>query len=114
MIELWNESMPKARREHKCECCGGAIKRGDKYKREWGKYDGEFFTRALHLRCAAFERVYCANVENEFTWDDIDDYIRDVYCPQCPHYDEDDGCTSTEGIYDCAYLGERFGKEVEG
>ena len=113
MMEFWNERTPKARKEHTCALCGGKIIRGEKYARETGKWYGDFFTRALHLRCAAFEREYCPNVDNEFTWDDIDEYIREVHCPKCPHYDEEEGCTVNESIYKCAYLEEKFCSEVQ-
>jgi len=114
MMEFWREQTLKARKPHKCEMCGGEIKPGEKYNRELGKFDGAFFTRALHIRCAEFEADFCSYGECEFMWDEIYDFIVDKNCRVCPHFDSEDGdCRNGHDIYNCPLLTEKYGKEIE-
>lgn len=87
MMEFYSENCYTARKEHTCEMCGGIIHIGEKYYQESGKWEGEFFSRSLHVHCHKMEREYCVEVDNEFTWDGIMDYIRDKYCNCCEHAD---------------------------
>ncbi len=47
MMEFYNQSLPKARKDHVCEFCGKKIHKGEKYSYESGKYDGDMFVRKL-------------------------------------------------------------------
>jgi hypothetical protein len=85
MMEFYSESSHVARKPHVCEMCCGTIHPGERYYRENGKWEGEFFTRALHEHCHLMEADYCSEVDNEFSWDEIIDYISDIYCRKCPH-----------------------------
>lgn len=58
---------------------------GEKYYRESGKWEGEIFSRALHTHCYLMEKEYCCEVDNEFTYDEILDYIAETYCGGCGH-----------------------------
>lgn len=80
MMEFYSERKSIARKVHTCELCGGKISPGETYYRETGKWDGDFFSRALHAHCHFMEQDYCCEVDNEFSWDDITDYIADTYC----------------------------------
>lgn len=85
MMEFYNESKHKSRKERTCELCGCVINVGDNYYSERGKFEGEFFSRCLHVHCHNMEREYCEEVDNEFAWDDITEYIQDKYCRDCEH-----------------------------
>ena len=39
----------------------------------------------MHVHCHNMEREYCEEVDNEFSWDKITDYIQDKYCRDCEH-----------------------------
>ena len=101
---FWNSRNNKAKKEHICEMCLHKILPGEIYTKEVGVWDDRFFSRNLHLRCANFEADYCAEVDQEFTWEDIQEYIQEEYCPKCPYYDEEEGCILNESIYTCEHL----------
>ena len=50
-MEFYIYKEHKARKEHECEMCGQIIKVGEEYSEEIGKYEGEFFSRKLHIIC---------------------------------------------------------------
>ena len=41
MLEFYNSTYPKAKKEYKCDLCDQKIKVGEKYHRYSGKYDGD-------------------------------------------------------------------------
>ena len=49
---------PVARKEHSCEECNGKIRRGERYIRVAGKYDGEMYAYALCETCKAWGDAY--------------------------------------------------------
>ncbi len=88
MLELYNDRVHKARKGHKCEYCGQIIPRGIKYHRQSGKYEGEFFDRCLHVHCANMVSKFIRERdEEEFDYDWITDWLRDVYCYDCKKHD---------------------------
>lgn len=50
--DVWNETRPRARKEHRCEECGGAIPKGVFYRRVAVLGDGHWTTYRVHLECA--------------------------------------------------------------
>ena len=106
--EFYNEKQHTARKEHICEMCGGVIKVGEKYWNEVGKYNGEFFSRALHDICHKMEREFCCEVDTEFSWDDITEYIQETYCTKCCHYfvneDKEDYTECDTSIFECPII----------
>ncbi len=84
-MEFYDESRHVARKTHKCTLCAENIEAGESYYQEKGKYDGHFFSRDLHTHCHNMEREFCEEVDNEFYWNDITDYIQDKYCGECEH-----------------------------
>lgn len=42
--EFFHESLPKARKEHRCDECGGKVKPGETYRLIVGKWDGDLNT----------------------------------------------------------------------
>lgn len=49
--EFFTESLPVARKEHKCCECGLVIHRGQLYWRCTGKWDGDVSTHCQHIEC---------------------------------------------------------------
>lgn len=52
--DFYSETYPVARKEHRCEECGGTIKVGEIYARCSGKWDGEFQSYVQHKACRDF------------------------------------------------------------
>ena len=98
MIEFYKSTCPKARKDHKCDLCGGTIHIGEKYHRYSGKYDGDMFDEKYHLICQNIINSYCDETGDwEYNNDCIQDWLRDKYCYDCKHgADEDDDCTYLE------------------
>lgn len=42
----------RARKPHRCYCCRGPIPKGDKYVREAGVYEGDFYSLKMHEGCS--------------------------------------------------------------
>ena len=85
-----------ARKSHICELCVRPINIGEEYYQEKGKYLGEFFHRCLHTTCYEMEYDYTSEVDNEFTWEQIIDYVKDCHCGECPNESD---CELS--IFDC-------------
>jgi hypothetical protein len=84
MLEFYNQTYPKARKEYKCEMCGETIHAGEVYSCETGKYEGDMFTRSLHEDCfAVLEMAMWDKGEPEFSWDGIRDWWRYHKCDHC-------------------------------
>lgn len=69
MTTLISSSTPIARKDHKCNYCRGIIKKGEKYQRDFLKYDGVYSWKS-HLRCQSI-----ASKLNMF--DDCDEGVAD-------------------------------------
>lgn len=94
MLEFYNKSQPKARKDHVCEFCGQAIRKGEKYSYETGKYEGEIFARKLCLVCKnILDEFGRDSGESEFEWYWITDWLSDFFCYDCEH--------GTKGKDDC-------------
>ncbi|EOS47185.1 hypothetical protein C810_01501 [Lachnospiraceae bacterium A2] len=94
MLEFYNQSKPKARKDHVCEFCIQTIRKGEKYSYETGKYEGEMFVRKLCLVCKNILDKFCnESGDEEFSWDWITDWLCDLYCYDCEH--------GTKGKGDC-------------
>ena len=116
--EFYDEHQHTARKEHICEMCGGVINVGEKYWNEVGKYEGEFFSRALHNICHQMEREFCSEVDCEFSWDEITEYIQETYCTKCPHHwrheDEDDYVECTTTVHKCPFIRKAMEADEDG
>lgn len=93
MLEFGNSTYPKARKEYKCDLCDQIIKKGEKYHRWCGKYDGDMFDDKYHQTCQKIISAYCdAMGDGEYDNDSICDWLHDEYCLDCRCYEEDN-CT---------------------
>jgi len=50
--EFANAQICKARKQYKCYECHNVIAVGDQYRRDTGKYDGEFYSYTTCMGCA--------------------------------------------------------------
>lgn len=51
MIEVLKDSTPVAKKEHRCMYCGCIIPKGERYRRETLKFDGELYEWTSHTDC---------------------------------------------------------------
>ena len=84
MLEFYSSSEHKARKPHKCHLCRQEINIGEKYKRESGKWEGDFFDRCSHMHCARIISEYISDSqEQEYDTDWINNWLSDTYCCEC-------------------------------
>jgi len=109
-MEFYSDGIHKARKEHKCIICNQIIAVGEKYHRQSGKYEGDFFDRCLHMTCNKMMDGYCEqDADNEFTVDGIYDWLREIYCYDC---DKDDDCEVD--IFRCEKIVSNFLEDNDG
>lgn len=90
-MEVLRNTTPTARKEHKCEFCGGMIAIGEKYERQTNNYDGQLYDWVCHCECsqvASFMlRMYDECDDNGLNDDafieNLNQYVYDN------HYDEE-------------------------
>ena len=96
MMDFYNKTKPKARKDHVCEYCGQTIHKGEIYSYETGKYDGDMFVRKLCLVCENILKEYCEQEGyGEFDWEYISEWLSDGFCCDCEH--------GTKGKDDCEH-----------
>ena len=62
--EFYETKHPKARKEHRCEDCREIIPVGAKYRRDAGKFDGDFFDIVTCLICDEIRSAFtCAEYD---------------------------------------------------
>lgn len=60
MSEFNEVRKPIARKRHVCDVCFRSIPAGQRYVRNAGKWDGEFYSVAMHDACAEIFDVACS------------------------------------------------------
>lgn len=90
-VECYKIEQRKGREEYICQLCGEKIHKGREYICESGRYDGTFFEHKRHIHCNAIAEAYFSEPwsEDEYTEDEILDYVRDVCCG-CQKYHDDE------------------------
>lgn len=58
LADLWVHRYPKARKEHRCEACGGTIKPGRRYLSLFTLFDGSGSTVKCCLPCERIGRKF--------------------------------------------------------
>lgn len=90
MFVFGKSGRPVARKEHRCDLCGGAIKPGEQYVRRTGLYDDRFWDEKFHLNCLELIGRYCKDLDaDEYTEDAVIDWLYDRVCTDCIHGNED-------------------------
>lgn len=116
-MEFYNEKIVTARTEHKCECCGKTIAVGEKYCRQNGKWEGDFFSRAYCITCDGVVGDYCCEVDNEFDYEAVADHAQEKFCQNCPNRNRDTDEECELFVISCPkvieYYKQRFDKAKE-
>lgn len=111
MLEFYDHALPIARKHHVCEYCNKEIVPGEQYSVESGKYLGDFFTRKLCLCCKKILDDYCSNVDFEFDWYDVDEYLSDKFCSNCSEALTIEGC-NIDCVALCPIIRKKYLNEV--
>lgn len=86
-----NSQIYKARKVHKCDLCRQLINIGEKYNRQAGVNDGDFYDVCFHLHCENIISSYCAeDGDYEYTNDGVIDWMSDRYCYDCKQKEDCD------------------------
>ena len=83
MVQILKDTYPTARKEHRCQLCGGIIHKGEKYHRQSCAYEGRAYDFINHKKCEnimseldMFGRTWHDGVDmgvfDEFTWDAVE------------------------------------------
>lgn len=110
-MDFFTSKHPKAKKEHICDLCNEKICIGEKYHRYSGKYEGDLFDDKFHLTCQRIINAYCeAMGDHEYCNDAIEDWLCDIYCHACKHYEYD-----CEGLFPicCKGIREHYTQEGE-
>ena len=108
-MEFISTTNPMAKKVHKCEACGVEINPGERYRRDSGKWEGEFFTRAWCAKCERVLNYYFdfLSVEQEFDYDDVLYDMADHFCCSCEHgTNGEDDCE--QSIWHCPIIAGRI------
>lgn len=111
MMEFYNEEWPIAKKEHECECCGKKIEVGEKYCRQSGKYEGDFFDRKFCITCCGAVSDYCSEIDNEFDYYSVSDHAQEKFCRNCPNRKEDTDEECECWVLQCPRVIEYYKKE---
>ena len=77
-MDVFGEHTPVARKEHVCDLCRGAIKKGEKYAR-WAFADSECIGDIrVHILCKDVLTASLERGQTEFTWYEVEDYVRET------------------------------------
>lgn len=96
MLEFYSSEFRKAAKQHTCHICGISIQPGEKYCRESGKYDGDFFDRCTCRVCNNVrDNFFRTSVEAEYDLWEISDCAVSEVCISCPHYQFDCGLSKS-------------------
>ncbi len=85
----------KARKQHRCDYCGGIIEKGETY--DWSKhvYDGDLYEWKTHQKCqflAAELWDYAdpdEGMDEDMFQEALHDFCRIFVCPDCPKWDKE-------------------------
>ena len=84
MLEFFTDQLYTAKKTHRCQLCNQNILIGEKYHRQSGKYEGDFFDRCLHRHCNNMIAEFCQeNKDNEYSTDWIWEWLVEKYCHDC-------------------------------
>ena len=84
MSNFYNNTHPKARKEHICDICGEKIKVGERYSKQVGTFDGDFYNNCYCLDCEAVLDAYFRFHDEYYdTWQ-VTDWVNEYWCDGGP------------------------------
>lgn len=106
-LSFYSESHVTARKDHVCHICRLTIKRGEKYSRESGKWEDEFFDRCTCPVCEKVRDDYLRCGNDEYDDESISEHANEAFC-----YGKDchEDCEYANCLH-CPKVREVYGKE---
>lgn len=93
MIDVINSKTPIARKQHRCDYCGGTIEKGEKYQNDTIVYDGDVYTWKSHLHCMALtSEMWDYKTDEGLSDDDFQRWIDDYVLEYHYNHEKDDIC----------------------
>lgn len=76
----------KAKKEHRCDLCGGVIKIGEEYEDSAFLYEGSFATSKAHCHCSWVQHFICDTFDehDEMTMGELEDMFDDLAIDTLP------------------------------
>ena len=74
-----NECISTARKDHRCEYCGGIIHKGEKYMRQTNVFDGDIYTFKCHDLCHTLASFLCEDDGDGIMVEYWQDIVSDMY-----------------------------------
>lgn len=56
--KVWTQTRRKAAKEHRCQCCGTRICRGERYLVTKSLFDGEWSTEKMCRKCDGIQKAF--------------------------------------------------------
>lgn len=100
---IWNVSHPKARIEHRCDCCGGAIPAGERYALTNALNDGHWSNAKSCFGCATIINEF-GEEHRFYPWPGT----FPEYLTECASWDEESARHWAPAV---AFLKQRMGEE---
>ena len=92
--ELFRETKPKARKEHKCGECYRTIEKGERYNRYSVMYEGDFSEHKMCKDCNSVAESYF----NAFIFGEVWEYVRNEIDECYGDFAIEDGLTETAAV----------------
>lgn len=104
-VEILDSKTRKARKEHRCDYCGGIIKKGEAY--EWSKliYDGTLYEWKAHKKCSFLSLQLWdyadpdEGMDEELFQDSLHYFCQAFVCPDCEQWDKKCQCCDDDLEY---------------
>lgn len=87
MITELSRKQPVARNEHRCDFCGGIIRKGEKYNNQSLAFDGTAYSWKSHLHCLALTKEMWNYVEEGISSGEFEAWIQEYVYEH--HFDKE-------------------------
>lgn len=114
MNELLSEKYRKARKDHKCNLCGGHIQKGETYRWSKNVYDGTIYEWHEHKNCSEVCGAIWDYVDPDEGMSDQEfqdgccEVCQCFICPDCSKYDNETGECEDDVTYCIDKMAEFF------
>lgn len=87
MPEVLQEKSPIARKEHRCDYCGGTIHAGERYKNQTLVYDGTVYPWKSHEQCYSLTSYIEYDPDYGISEDDFQSWVNEYVAEN--HFDKE-------------------------
>lgn len=106
-MEFYTEKHVVARKVHKCHICNHIIHVGEKYSRESGKFEGDFFDRCTCDSCYGIRQAYAVEDDSQlYDTYSLVDFVDSGFCSGCEYR------LNCKGVFGCPRVRRHFGSNA--